>query len=171
MKTETLSPVRKTWQTILIIALFIALPLVVGWISAAISASSMQLFDQIAKPPFAPPAWLFPVVWTILYILMGLSSYLIYNTGSLNPSLYSQTKRWLMVYGLQLLFNFCWSPVFFNFKWFWFALIWLIALWAMVFWLMTKARSLNRAAFWMLVPYIIWLTIADYLNIGIAILN
>lgn len=107
MKTETLAPVRKTWQKILIIALFIALPLVVGGISAALTASSMQLFDQVAKPPFSPPAWLFPVVWTILYVLMGLSSYLIYNTGSLNPSLYGDTKRWLMVYGLQLLFNFC----------------------------------------------------------------
>ncbi|MBF0580357.1 tryptophan-rich sensory protein [Erysipelotrichaceae bacterium RD49] len=131
----------------------------------------MNSFHQMTQPPLSPPAWLFPVAWTILYILMGLASYLIWSAGDRSSIRRADARNWLIVYGISLFFNFCWSPVFFDLKWYWFALIWLLALWAMIIYLVRKARTISQPAMWAMVPYLLWVTFAAYLNAGIAILN
>ncbi|MBR5516726.1 MAG: tryptophan-rich sensory protein, partial [Firmicutes bacterium] len=88
------------WKELLVC---IAIPLLVGAISAFLTKNNMAMFGMINKPPLSPPAWLFPVVWTILYILMGIASYLVYTS---EKSVRVTTA--LKVYGLQLIFNFLW---------------------------------------------------------------
>lgn len=153
------------------IVVCIAIPLAVGGLSAAISGNAMSSFSQMNQPTLSPPAWLFPIAWTILYILMGISSYLIWTARSVTPQSNSEIRNWLIVYGLSLLFNFCWSPVFFNMKWYWFAFIWLLALWVMIFYLVIRAKNISKTAMWLMIPYLLWLTFAGYLNVGIALLN
>lgn len=95
---------KKQWKTLIFC---IAVPLAVGGLSALLTRNSMQTFDSINKPRLAPPGWLFPVAWTILYILMGIASYLVITSRKPNGSA-------LITYGLQLIFNFFWSIIFFN---------------------------------------------------------
>ncbi len=155
----------KTKTKQLIIA--IAIPLIVGALSAWLTMGSMEDFRALNQPPLSPPNWLFPVVWTILYTLMGIASYLVYRNDE-NPAL---RKNALTVYAIQLAFNFLWSIVFFNFGWYLFAFIWLIALWILIFINIKQFYQLSKPAAYMLVPYIIWVSFALYLNFGIYLLN
>lgn len=102
---------------------------------------------------------------------MGLASYLIWSADPDFSLRQPVIRTWLIVYGLSLLFNFCWSPVFFNLKWYWFALFWLLALWLMILFLVIKARPISPLAMGLMVPYLLWVTFAAYLNAGIALLN
>ncbi len=147
------------------IVLAIAIPLLVGGLSALITMNSMNLFDTIAKPPLAPPKWLFPLVWTILYIMMGISSYLLFKANS------EESREALILYGVQLFFNFWWSIIFFNLKAFWFAAIWLLIMCIIILNLVVKSKKINDGAFWLLIPYLLWCTFALYLNFSIAVLN
>lgn len=123
------------------------------------------------QPPLSPPAWLFPVAWTILYILMGIACFLVW-IHPVNRQVTAKEKTFFFViYGVQLAFNFCWSIFFFNWGWHWFAFVWLIALWAMVLALVVWGFKNQRAVAWVLMPYLLWLTFAGYLNVMIAILN
>ena len=99
----------------------IAIPLLVGAFSAFLTMDSMQSFDLITKPPLSPPAWLFPVVWSILFVLMGIASYLVYTSNA--PT--EQKNRALTVYAVQLVVNFFWSIIFFNLEAYLFAFLWL----------------------------------------------
>ena len=87
--------------------LCIAIPLAVGGVSALLTRGGMETFQALNKPPLAPPAWLFPVAWTVLYILMGIASYLVFTSGKPN-------KLALALYGVQLIFNFFWPIIFFG---------------------------------------------------------
>ncbi len=147
--------------------LCIAIPLAVGGLSAFLTRNNMNLFDSLQKPPFTPPSWAFPVVWTILYILMGFASYRICTQGVGHPN---RTPA-LVVYGIQLVFNFFWSLIFFNLQTFLPAFFWLMALWVMIIWLLLLTRPIDRVAFWCLLPYLIWVTIAAYLNLFVYLLN
>lgn len=145
------------------------IPLLTGGISALLTRKNMQMFDMIKKPPLSPPGWLFPVVWTILYILMGLASYYVYCHKE--TELEEEVSCALRLYGVQLFFNFMWSIVFFNLKWYLFAFIWLMILWVMILVLTYKFRRIERKAGNMIIPYDLWVTFAAYLNLGIYILN
>ncbi len=159
-------------KTIIKSLVLILLPLGVGGVSAALTSNAMANFSELKQPPLSPPGWLFPVAWTILYLLMGIASVLIWRAGASNKKSDSNlSKRLMVVYFIQLIFNFCWSPVFFNFKWYWFALGWLLLMWAEIIYLAVNSRKLNKKATLMLVPYILWTTFAAYLNLGIALLN
>ena len=147
------------------IALAIAIPLIVGGLSALITMNQMELFETVAKPSLAPPRWLFPVAWTILYILMGIASYFLYIADS------EESKEALTLYGVQLFFNFFWSIIFFNLQAYWFAAIWLLIMWIIILILLIKSYKIDKRAFWLLLPYFLWTTFALYLNVGIAILN
>lgn len=151
------------------IAISILIPLFVGGLSALLTSDAMKQFQNLNQPPLAPPGWLFPVVWTILYILMGISSYLIYS--SKDTYFYEERKHFLLLYFIQLVFNFVWSILFFNLKLYLFAFIWLIILWILIFLLIINAKKINKIAYYLLIPYIIWVTFACYLNIMIFILN
>ena len=144
--------------------LFTALPLAVGALAASINGSPFSAFQSMAKPPLSPPAWLFPVVWTILYFLMGISSYLIIRSGS-------ATAQALILYGVQLLFNFFWPFWFFGLHCYLFAFFWLIALWILIFFTIRAFTPISKTAALLLVPYLIWVTFAGYLNLGVWILN
>ncbi len=168
-----------TWGKIWRVAVAVAIPLVVGGVSAALTMNSMQKFGAFNQPPLSPPAWLFPVAWTLLYILMGVASYLIYTAYRANKGKRSaesakkakMAKATLVIYGVQLIFNFLWSIFFFKLGLRWFALGWIVVMWAMILAITIMSYRLNKGAFWCLLPYLLWVTFATYLNAGVAILN
>jgi tryptophan-rich sensory protein len=149
------------------LAICIAVPLAVGAVSALLTRGAMSEFGMLKQPPLSPPAWLFPVVWTILYTLMGISSYLISETAASG----SEKEGGLTTYFYQLVVNFLWPIFFFNFGWYLFSFFWLLLLWGLVWRMIRQFYVINRVAAWMNIPYIIWLTIAAYLNFGIWWLN
>ena len=145
----------------------IGIPLAVGAVSALLSRGAMELFEIVKKPPLAPPSWLFPVVWTLLYTLMGISSYLV----RVSDAAAGEKRKALTIYGYQLAVNFLWPTFFFNLQWYLFSLAWLILLWILVFGMINRFRPISRWAALLNIPYLIWLTIAAYLNAGIWWLN
>jgi len=150
-----------------LLVICIAIPLIVGAVSALFTSGSMEAFAGLNKPALAPPGWLFPVVWTILYILMGISSYLVLISGSGKEEIQNALK----IYGYQLIVNFLWSTFFFNFEWYFFSFIWLVLLWFLVLLMIRKFKDINRLAAYLNVPYILWVTFAGYLNFAIWLLN
>ena len=150
------------WRS-LIISLLI--PLGIGGLAAFLTRDSMQTFESLNQPPLSPPGWLFPVVWTILYILMGIACYIIYNSNS------ELKKLALGIYGIQLFFNFFWSIIFFNLEMYFLAFIWLVLLWIAVFATIFFFWQTNKKAGYLLIPYLLWVTFAGYLNYMIFLLN
>ncbi len=145
----------------------IFIPLAVGILASILSGGGMAAFQELNKPPLSPPGWLFPVVWTILYILMGIASYLIVTSGANEEDRY----RALVFYGLQLVVNFFWPIFFFRFGWYLFAFIWLVLLWLLIFQTWRLFREISGLAGLLLVPYLVWVTFAGYLNFFIFLLN
>lgn len=145
----------------------IAIPLAIGGLAALLTGGGMDTFEQVTKPPLSPPGWLFPVVWTILYILMGVSSYLVYKSDAEQEV----KAKALTVYGYQLIVNFLWPVFFFSFGWYLFSFLWLILLWILVFWTIRLFGEISKVAGYLMIPYLIWLTFAGYLNLGIWLLN
>ena len=168
-KTAKISTWGKIWR----IALAIVVPLGGGLIISLFTRDAMSKFSTFHQPPLAPPAWLFPVAWMSLYVLMGLASYFIWKKGYDSKKVAEKTasRNALIVYGVQLVMNFVWTPLFFSLGWYWFAFAWLMVMWALIIVLLVQAFRISRPAFFMLLPYIIWCTFAAYLNCGIAILN
>lgn len=144
--------------------LCIVLPLAVGGLSALLTRGGMEVFQSLNKPLLSPPGWLFPVVWTILYILMGIASYLVLTSGKPN-------RAALTVYGIQLAFNFFWSIIFFNLEAYLFSFIWLVILWILIFVTMILFYGISKPAGYLLLPYLLWVTFAGYLNFYIYLLN
>lgn len=144
----------------------LAIPLGVGALSGFISMGAMEDFANLNKPPLSPPSWLFPVVWTILYLLMGFSLFLI--TGA-EPS--KEKTESIIFFALQLFFNFMWSILFFNLGLYFFSFIWLVALWVLIFFMITSFKKVSPLAAYINIPYLLWVTFAGYLNLAIALLN
>lgn len=155
---------KNKWKTLLIC---IAIPLLVGGLAGFISKDSMSAFAALNQPPLSPPGWLFPVVWTILYVLMGIASYLILTSGASQKSI----DKAMRLYGLQLLFNFFWTFWFFNLQLYFFAFIWLIVLWILILATIAAFSHISKLAAFLMIPYLLWVTFAGYLNLGIALLN
>lgn len=146
---------------------FLFLPLLVGMVSAAFSSRAMITYGGMNKPPLSPPAWLFPVAWTVLYLMMGLASYYV-----LVASADSRSKSIALIfYGIQLIMNFLWSILFFNLGMYLFAFIWLLALLCVVIICAVRFFSISRTSALLLIPYILWLSFAGYLNMGAYVLN
>ena len=145
----------------------IAIPLLVGAVSGFISSNSMEQFGQLNQPPLAPPGFLFPIVWTILYVLMGIASYLVFSSNKKQEDV----KDALTVYALQLAVNFFWSIFFFNLEWYLFAFFWLILLWILILYTILLFYRISKPAAYLMVPYLVWVTFAGYLNLGIYVLN
>lgn len=150
-----------------LLAVCIVLPLIVGGLSALLTGNNMRLFDMVNKPPLSPPGWLFPVVWTLLYTLMGIASYLML-TGEGTKE---EKSRALSVYIYQLVVNFLWSTWFFNFQWYLFSFFWLLLLWVLILVTLIRFYQISKPAGYLLIPYLLWVTFAGYLNLGIALLN
>lgn len=149
------------WKTLIFC---IALPIFVGVLASLISRDSMAMFDMIINPKLSPPSWIFPIVWTILYILMGFSSYLVLTS---QKNINSAIKFYL----LQLIFNFFWTIWFFNFQLYWFSFLWILVLWGLILITILKFYQISKIAAYLMLPYLIWVTFAGYLNLSIAILN
>lgn len=150
------------------LAICIAIPLIVGGAAGYLTRGGIESFETINKPALSPPGWLFPVVWTILYVLMGIASYLVYT---------SQTGyRWrirqaLTLYLWQLVFNFFWPIIFFNMQWYFIAFLWLILLWLLIFMTILAFGQISKTAAYLMLPYLVWVTFAGYLNFAIWRLN
>ena len=143
--------------------LLTALPVVVGALSAAIAGDMSK--QNYAQPPLSPPAWVFPVAWTILYLMMGYASYLVYRDCDylLNDA--------MKCFFYQLFVNFSWSIVFFRFEFYTAAAVVLAALLLLTIGTTVQFFGINKTAGKLMIPYIAWLIFALYLNIGVAVLN
>lgn len=144
----------------------IAIPLIIGAVSAFISMNGMDEFNNVNKPPLTPPGWLFPIVWSILYVMMGVSSYIVLYS---NPN--KNTANGMIFYAVQLIFNFFWSIFFFKMGLYTFSFIWLLFLLAFIILTLYYFFKVKKIAGYLLIPYTLWVTFAGYLTLGTAILN
>jgi tryptophan-rich sensory protein len=139
--------------------IYILIPLIVGGIVALIMMP-FNNYEHLYMPPLSPPAIIFPIVWTILYILMGISSYIINKQGGS-----------LKTYYIQLFVNAIWSIIFFVLKWYLVSVIWIIILLILIIRMIKEFKQINKIAAYLQIPYLIWTLFATYLNFGIFILN
>ncbi len=162
MKIKTLLRTLKPY----LVSCFISLG--VGIISAVATSGSMDIYDRIAKPTLSPPSILFPIVWTVLYILMGISAARIYLNRELKPV---EVKDALSVYGMSLVANFVWSIIFFNFGAFIVSFVWLLLLLSLIVAYTIRYFAIDKPSAFLQIPYIAWVAFAGYLNFAIFLLN
>lgn len=136
----------------------LAISLGTGIFSALITRNSMDTYKNLNLPKLAPPSILFPIVWTILFILMGISAYIIYESNS------DQKQSALTIYGIQLLVNFIWPILFFNLGLYLFSFIWIILLWSLIILMINSFKKISSIAAYLQIPYLLWVTFASYLN-------
>ncbi len=144
--------------------LCIVIPLAVGGLSALSTRGGMEIFQSLNKPVLAPPSWLFPVAWTILYILMGVASYLVLVSEK-------PYHKALDIYGVQLAFNYLWPIFFFTLQAYLFSFIWLVLLWLLILAATVMFYRISKPAGYLMLPYLLWVTFAGYLNLSIYLLN
>ena len=144
----------------------LAIPLAVGGLATLISGG-MESYRTMNQPPLSPPGWVFPVVWTILYLLMGYASYRILVSDAEPAAI----RKALTFYGIQLALNFLWPLIFFGLQWYWLAFVWLLVLWVFIYLTMYQFGQIDDTAENLLIPYLLWVTFAGYLNFGVALLN
>lgn len=154
---------RTSWKKLL---LFLAIPLAVGGLASLLSGG-MADYMVLNQPPLSPPGWVFPIVWTILYLLMGYASYRV-AISTEDPL---QKRQALIFYSLQLLVNFLWPIVFFRQAAYLAAFVLLLVLWGLIAATMRKFYKIDEKAGDLLLPYLLWVTFAGYLNLGVYLLN
>lgn len=147
-------------------AVSILLTLAVGGLSGFLTSMGMDSFDALTKPPLTPPSFLFPIVWTVLFILMGVGAARIFMT---EPT--AARNRALIVYVVQLAVNFFWSIIFFNLQAYDFAFFWLILLWVLILTMIYLFCKVDKPAALIQIPYAIWVAFAGYLNLMIWLMN
>lgn len=155
---------RIKWNTLIVC---IAIPLAVGGIAGLLTRGGMEVYQMLNQPAFAPPGWLFPVVWTILYVLMGIASYLVLESNADK----TEILEGMILYGYQLVVNFFWPIFFFQFQWYLFSFIWLVALWVLIIMTIIEFYQVSKTAAYLLIPYLVWVTFAGCLNFAIYRLN
>lgn len=141
----------------------ILIPVIVGGVVGLLISQFMD-YKMLQKPPFAPPGFIFPIVWTILYILMGISYGILKTNNKVDDEIN-------LIYYLQLGVNALWSIFFFIFKWRLFSFIWIIFLAILVFIMIIKFYNKNKVTGLLQIPYLVWVLFASYLNLGFYILN
>lgn len=146
------------------LAVSLALPLLVGLVAGLLIRDGVEVYGQMPQPALSPPPVLFPIVWTVLYLLMGIASYLVWTQRDFS-------RPALVLYGVQLAFNFVWPLLFFNAGAYGFAFFWLLALWLLVAATTVLFFRERRAAGFLMLPYLVWLTFAAYLNYAAWMLN
>ena len=157
------------WKKIKPYVISCLIALAVGGLSAFLSRNGMDYYNEAVNKPFlSPPMWLFPVVWSILYILMGISSAVIFLKREENPV---QAAAALRIYGLQLVINFFWSIIFFNLRNYLCAFIWLLLLLFVIIIMILQFKKISSAAAYLQIPYLIWVSFAGYLTWMVYLLN
>ena len=136
-----------------------------GGLSALLTQNAMEQYGGLRQPPLSPPGWLFPAVWFVLFVLMGVAAYLVWMRDS------TGRNGALILYGAQLVFNFFWTLIFFNLQNYALAFFWLLALWLLILLTTLQFFKETSAAGWLLVPYLAWVAFAGYLNAGVWLLN
>ena len=152
------------WKTYLV---WVLLAEGVGALSGFLTKAGVAQYEAAAwKPPLTPPGWVFPVVWGILYVLMGLGAARVYLTPASDAR-----SRALGLFLLQLAVNFLWSIFFFNGRLYFFSFLWIMGLWGLILLMMTAFLPLDKWAAAMQIPYLLWVTFAAYLTFGVWRLN
>ena len=146
----------------------VAIPLAIGALSALLTRGNMNIYSEIELPPLAPPSILFPIVWTVLYVLMGISSAQIFIDKNINPK---DAALGLRYYAVSLFFNFFWSILFFNLRAFLISFIWLAVLLFLIIKTIIHYRKVTPWAAYLQIPYAVWVAFAGYLNFAIFLLN
>ena len=155
---------KQKWK---VYAIGILIAEAVGGLSGWLTREGTKIYaEHIVQPPLSPPSIVFPIVWALLYALMGISAARIY----LAPAS-AERSRGLLLWWVQLAFNFCWSILFFNYQNFGLALVWLVILWGLILWMILTFRRVDSLAAWLQVPYFLWVSFAAYLNFGVWMLN
>ena len=155
---------RNHWKVFIVsVVLAEAVGALSGWLTRD---GAQQYAQSIVLPPLSPPGIVFPIVWTVLFALMGIGSAIVW----LAPDSQARSGA-LRLYAVQLAFNFVWSLIFFNWKNYGFSFVWLAALWVLIGWMILRFRALVPAAGWTQVPYFLWVAFAGYLNLGVWLLN
>lgn len=150
------------WKPVII---SITIPLALGLLVEWLTRKSMGIYEQLNKPAIALPGYAFGAVWLALLLLMGISSYLIYVSNSM------EREKVLRLYGINLFLFFIWPIIFFTFHLYFFAFVITIIVWGVGFTMVTMFTQIARLAGWILLPYFIWVTYAAYLNLQVLMLN
>ena len=139
----------------------------IGLLSGLLTREGVRLYNiYAAKPPLTPPAWVFPVVWTILFGLMGVSAARI----SLSPPSRAKSRA-MAVFFLQLAANVLWSLLFFNLQAYGAAFLWILVLWLLIMGMILAFAQVDRPAALLQLPYLLWVTFAAVLNFMVWLLN
>ena len=155
---------KRNWK---LYAFWIIFTEAVGGLSGWLTREGTELYrTAIIKPPLSPPGIVFPIVWSILFALMGIGAARIYLSPASNAR-----SRSLGIFLLQLGFNFFWSIIFFNLQSFGLALLWLVALWVLILWMIKIFHAIDPLSAWLQIPYLLWVIFAAYLNFGVWRLN
>ncbi len=155
---------KKTWKTY---ALWIGIAEAVGALAGILTRDGTRLYAvSVLKPPLSPPAVVFPIVWGILFALMGIGAARV----SLTPDS-ALRSRGLRLFLLQLAFNFVWSFLFFSFEAYALAFVWLVILWVLILMMTLTFGRVDRSAALLQIPYLLWVAFAGYLNLGVWLLN
>lgn len=156
---------RSKKKNVISIIIFVVVTELIGYLSSFLSGNIGAKYMQLVKPPLSPPKQIFGVVWPILYALMAFAAAIVYNKN------FNFSEKPLNLYFIQLIVNFCWSIIFFRLNSYWLALIVLIILDILVIYLTVLFHKFNKISFILILPYLIWILFATYLNLGIALLN
>ncbi len=146
--------------------LFILFTELIGIVAGLFTSMGMDDYKQAVKPALTPPDIVFPIVWTILYALMGISAARIWLS---KPT--KERNHGLIIWGAQLFFNFFWSLIFFNLQAYGFAFFWILILWALIVAMIYTFNKTDRLAAFLQIPYLLWVTFATYLNLMVWVLN
>lgn len=154
----------QVWKTY---AAWIVFAEAVGAISGLLTREGVKRFNAtVNQPPFATPSIVFPIVWGLLFLLMGIGAARVYQAPAS-----AARSRSLLLFFAQLAFNFFWSIIFFTFQSFGFAFFWLLALWGLILWMILSFHRVDKSAAWLQIPYLLWVSFAAYLNFSIWMLN
>ena len=154
-------------KSIFIFVLFLALPLLAGKISALMAGDMAGSYAMLNQPLFSPPAEVFPLVWGVLFLLMGISSWLVYRKALAQKQ---SPQYYLRPYAVQLILNICWSPLFFGLQAYWAGAV-LALLLIVVVAMIVRFNQISRPAAWLQVPYLLWSAFAVYISFGVAVLS
>ena len=144
---------------------YLGITLGVGALSAFLTMGSMDIYSQIQKPSLAPPSIVFPIAWSILYVLMAISAYIVSESSCENKN------TALKSFYIQLAVNFVWPLIFFGLQAFFFSLLWLILLVVLVIIMIIQFYKCKPISAYLQIPYLLWLLFATYLNFSIYLLN
>ena len=147
-------------------AVSLAIALITGGVSALLTNMGMENYRMAEKPALTPPDIVFPIVWTVLFILMGISAARVWLTPDSR-----EKAQGLRLYLLQLAANFIWSILFFNLQAYGFAFVWLIFLWLLILLMIISFSKSDKLAAYLQIPYLLWVTFAGYLNFMVWMLN